>query len=385
MSRYATRLEAIQPFHVMRLLAQARRLESEGRDIIHMEVGEPDFPTPAPIVRAGMAALREGRTHYTPALGLPALREAISAYYRSRLGADVAADRIVVTPGASGALQLLMALLVEQGDRVLMADPGYPCNRNFAFLYDGKPVSIDVSQSEFQLSRAQLEAHWPDAGRTTVLVTSPSNPAGTLMSRQALTEIFSLVRQRNGYLVVDEIYQGLTYGGEAFTAAALDESIFVINSFSKFFGMTGWRLGWLVAPPDAVPALDRLAQNLFLSAPTPSQYAALAAFTPETLEILESRRQRFARRRDFLLPALQALGFRFPVTPEGAFYLFADCSALNVDSTTLAERLLEQAGVATTPGLDFSVHQPERWLRFAYTTSLARLREGVDRIASVIR
>ncbi len=384
MAGYARRLDRIQPFHVMRLLHRARELEAQGRDIIHMEVGEPDFDTPEPIVRAGVEALREGRTHYTPAVGLPRLREAIAGYYASRFGVDVSPERIVVTPGASGALQLLMALLANPGDRVLMADPGYPCNRNFAFLYDARPVAVDVSRDGFQLTPELVEQHWGDADGAMALLTTPANPTGAVIGREALAAIREVARRRGGHLLVDEIYQGLTYDGEPFTAAELGEDVFVINSFSKFFGMTGWRLGWLVAPPDAVPELDKLAQNLFLAAPTPSQYAALAAFEPETLAILENRRQRFEQRRDSLMPALENLGFRFAGQPSGAFYLYADCRGLGMDSDALSEALLEQAGVATTPGRDFSVIDPGRWLRFAFTTRRERLEEGVARIAAFL-
>ncbi len=382
---YADRLDAIRPFHVMRLLQRARELESRGRDIVHMEVGEPDFDTPEPIVRAGVEALRQGRTHYTPALGLPALRQAISDYYAHRFNVDVSPERIVITPGASGALQLLMALLVSPGDRVLMTDPGYPCNRNFALLYDGRPVAIDVFGDNLELTPRRVEQHWPDAGQTLVLLTTPSNPTGTVTSRDTLSGIYQTVRDRGGHLLVDEIYQGLTYDVESFTAAELGDDLFVINSFSKFFGMTGWRLGWLIAPSTAIPELDKLAQNLFLAAPTPSQYAALAAFEPETLDILEHRRQCFRRRRDFLMPALESLGFRFSGLPGGAFYLFANCRDLGMDSDLLSQALLEQAGVATTPGRDFSTANADDWLRFAFTTRRERLEEGVARIASFLR
>jgi len=383
--RPAARLSAIRPFHVMRLLARARALEAAGRDIVHMEIGEPDFDTAAPIVEAGRAALAAGRTHYTPAAGLPALREAIAGHYQDEYGVAVDPARILVTPGASGALQLIMAALVDPGDRVLMSDPGYPCNRTFVRLFGGEPVAVPGEpETGYQLTPRLAETHWGERVRA-LLAASPANPTGAILSADDLAGLAALARRRDARLVVDEIYHGLTYGVQAPTALAAGDDLFVLNSFSKYFGMTGWRLGWLVAPADWMEPLDVLAQNLFLAAPTPAQWAALAAFEPATREILEARRQAFAERRDFLLPAVRALGFRIAHEPEGAFYLYADCSALTDDSFAFCERLLEEAGVALTPGIDFGDAAPERHVRFAYTTDIARLREGVDRIERFLR
>ncbi len=383
--RPAARLSAIRPFHVMRLLARARALEASGRDIVHMEIGEPDFDTAAPIVEAGRAALAAGRTHYTPAAGLPQLREAIAGHYQREYGVAVDPARILVTPGASGALQLIMAALVDPGDRVLMSDPGYPCNRTFVRLFGGEPVAVPGEPgSGYQLTPRLAEAHWGDGVRA-LLAASPANPTGALLSADDLAGLAALARTRDARLIVDEIYHGLTYGVQAPTALAAGDDLFVLNSFSKYFGMTGWRLGWLVAPEDWVAPLDVLAQNLFLAAPTPAQWAALAAFEPATREILEARRQAFAERRDFLLPAVRALGFRIAHEPEGAFYLYADCSALTEDSFAFCERLLEEAGVALTPGIDFGDAAPERHVRFAYTTGIDRLREGVERIGRFLQ
>lgn len=380
----AHRLNAIAPFHAMALLARARELEAQGRSVVHMEIGEPDFATPQPVVDAGINALRQGKTHYTPAVGLPELREAIADYYLSQFQAKIDPRRVVVTPGASGALQLILAMLVNPGSQVLMADPGYPCNRNLVFLFEGEPVMVPVeAQHHYQLSTELLQHYWSD--RTScVMVASPSNPTGTVISRDRLEALLQTVRDRGGQLIVDEIYQSLWYEEVPETALTLGEDVFVINSFSKYFGMTGWRLGWLVAPEDAVDQLDKLAQNLFLSAPTPAQHAALAAFQPETQAILEQRRQEFQRRRDFLLPALRGLGFDISVEPQGAFYLYADCSRLTQDSFTFATELLENAGVAITPGIDFGRHKATRHVRFAYTTSMQQLQLGVERIAEFI-
>ena len=376
----ARRMAAIQPFYVMALLARARELEAQGRDIVHMEIGEPDFETPAPITAAGIEALRQGYTQYTPARGLLALRQAISAFYKTEHNFVVDPERIIITPGSSGALQLLMSTLINPGDQLLMADPGYPCNRNFVRLVEGEPLSIPVTaETGYQLTHGHLQQHWSSRSRA-VLVASPSNPTGTLISSDEMAQMAQFVQQRGGHLLVDEIYHGLVYGTRAETALAISDELFVINSFSKYFGMTGWRLGWLVAPLVYVPALERVAQNIFLSASTPAQYAALAAFLPETRLILEERRCIFQQRRDYLLPALRQLGFEIPVTPEGAFYLYANCSRFGDDSEEFCRRLLEEAGVAVTPGKDFGHQDPSRHLRFAYTTSLERLRLGVARI-----
>ncbi|MFN7086338.1 MAG: pyridoxal phosphate-dependent aminotransferase [Burkholderiales bacterium] len=378
----AQRVRDIEPFHVMALLARARELESAGRSIVHMEIGEPDFPTPQPVCEAAIAALAKGELFYTPALGLPRLREAIAAFYRSRYGVTVPASRIIVTPGSSGALLLAVAALVDRGDQVLMSDPGYPCNRHFVRLMEGEPVGVAVgADSNHQLTPELVARHW---GSRTVaaLVASPSNPTGTLIPAPQLKAMAELAQARGGALIVDEIYHGLVYDGVAETALGLAENVFIINSFSKYFNMTGWRLGWLVAPSRHVGEIDKLAQNIYLAAPTPSQYAALAAFEPETLAILEARRREFRARRDYLVPALRALGFEIPQVPQGAFYIYAGCAAFTRDSFAFCHELLEQAGVAITPGIDFGTYAAERHVRFAYTRPVAVLAEGVRRIAA---
>lgn len=376
----ARRMRGIAPFYVMDLLAEIRALEAAGRHVVHMEIGEPDFVTPEPIVRAGIEALQAGRTHYTPATGLMELREAIARHYAERHGVEVSPARIIITPGASGALQLVMGVLLNPGEQVLMADPGYPANRHFARLFDADALSVPVGpQTGYQLTADLLRQHW--TGRSvSALVASPSNPTGTLASREELAAMAEFVAAKGGGLIVDEIYHGLVYDEEAVTALAVSDDVFVVNSFSKYFGMTGWRLGWVVAPEAYVREIDKLAQNIFLAAPTPAQYAALAAFTPETSAILEQRRQTFRERRDFLLPELRALGFDIPVVPQGAFYLYADIRRLAEDSTQLCRQLLERAGVALTPGIDFGSHRAAEHLRIAYTTSLEELRTGVERL-----
>lgn len=385
MRRIASRMNDIEPFHVMALLGRAKALQAAGHDVIHLEIGEPDFPTPAPILAAGIQALELGLTHYTAAAGLPALRAAIAGHYARRFGVDVTPARIIVTPGASGALGLVTGLLFNPGDQVMLADPGYPCNAHFLRLINAVPQRIACGpEAAFQLDAAAVSRHWQASTRG-VLVATPSNPTGTLITAAGLDALHGAVRVREGVLIVDEIYQGLTYGAESVTALALpgaDEDVFVINSFSKYFGMTGWRVGWIVAPEWAIEPLERMAQNFFLAATTPSQHAALAAFLPETTVILEQRRNEMRDRRDCLLSALPALGFSVPVVPEGAFYLYCDVSAVTDDSFGFCERLLESAHVAVTPGRDFAGQDARRYLRIAYTAPVSRLQEAVARIAA---
>ena len=382
---YSARSRAIEPFHVMALLARANELQAAGHDVIHLEIGEPDFTTAAPIVEAGRAALAQGETRYTAARGLPALREAIAGFYQQRHGLNIDPQRILITPGGSGALLLASSLLVDPGKHWLLADPGYPCNRHFLRLVEGAAQLVPVGpQVRYQLTAELVARHW-NADSVGALVASPANPTGTLLSRDELAGLSAAIKARSGHLVVDEIYHGLTYGSDAASVLEVDDDAFVLNSFSKYFGMTGWRLGWLVAPPQAVPELEKLAQNLYISASTMAQHAALACFEPATLAILEERREQFRQRRDFLLPALRELGFDIAVEPEGAFYLYANISAFGGDAFDFCRHFLETEHVAFTPGLDFGRHQAEQHVRFAYTQNLARLQEAVERIARGLR
>ena len=380
-SSYSARSRAIEPFHVMALLSRANELQALGRDVIHLEIGEPDFTTAAPIVAAGQAALAAGHTRYTAARGLPRLREAIARFYEQRYQASIDPERVLITPGGSGALLLASSLLVDPGKHWLLADPGYPCNRHFLRLIEGAAQLVPVGpEVRYQLNADLVERHW-DRDCVGALVASPANPTGTVLSRDELAELSGALKARGGHLVVDEIYHGLTYGCDAASVLEVDDDAFVLNSFSKYFGMTGWRLGWLVAPADAVPELEKLAQNLYISAPSMAQHAALACFEPVTLEILEARRAEFARRRDFLLPALRELGFNIAVVPEGAFYLYADISSFGGDAFAFCRHMLETQFVAITPGLDFGRHQAGHHVRFAYTQDLPRLEQAVERIA----
>lgn len=374
----------IEPFEVMEIQTLARQVEARGEDVIHLEIGEPDFRTPAPVVEAAKRALDSQPMYYTSAMGLPALREAISRFYTERYKVDVPAARIIVTAGSSAALLLAFGVLLDADDEVLLADPGYPCNRHLIRTLGAVPKSIAVGAGErYQLTEELARRHWGSKTRM-AMVASPSNPTGTLVTPEETAKLATLVREKGGTLLMDEIYHGLTYGIDARTAAEEGDDILVVNSFSKYFQMTGWRLGWLVAPPQLVRKIETLAQNLFISPSAVAQHAALACFTPETLAIVEGRRAELDERRRFLIPALESLGFIVPVVPQGAFYIYADCSRLSDDSFTLARRILTEAHVAVTPGKDFGANHPERHIRIAYTQTVARLEEAVGRIRKLL-
>jgi aspartate/methionine/tyrosine aminotransferase len=381
----AARVADIAPFHVMEVQTAARALEAAGRSVVHMEIGEPDFPTPGPVLDAARAALADGGIYYTSALGLPALREAIARHYGDRYGVDVAPERVIVTAGSSAALLLVTALLVNRDEQILMTDPGYPCNRHFVRTLEGEPVAVPVDAStRYQLTADLVARRWGPRTRG-VLIASPSNPTGTTVEPAELARIATAVAERAGRLIVDEIYLGLSYdlapGARPASALALSDDLFVISSFSKYFNMTGWRLGWVVAPERHVRDLEKLAQNLYISPPTLSQRAALACFEPETIAICEARRDEFRARRDRLVPALRELGFGIPVMPTGGFFVYADTSALAGDSRAFCRDALERAGVAITPGVDFGTHRAEAHVRFAYTIARERIEDGIARLA----
>ena len=388
MLRQASRNDRIAPFHVMALLARAQALQADGHDVIHLEVGEPDFPTPAPIMAAGQRALAAGLTRYTPATGLPALRQAIADYYDERFAVALDPRRVIVTPGASGALQLALALLVNPGDGVLLTDPGYPCNRHFVELVNGipqmLPLCADGSMADVRVSADKLRQHW-QANTVATLLASPDNPTGTVLSGAVCSDIAATVHELGGALIVDEIYQGLVYERPVHTVLSDAPEALVLNSFSKYFGMTGWRLGWMVVPDEYVAALERMAQNFFIAPATMSQHAALAAFLPETRAELDRRRDVLNARRHLVLQALPELGMKVIGEPQGAFYIYVDASAVTDNSFTFCEQLLEQEFVALTPGADFGAgHGPEKCLRIAYTTDEARLQEALQRLRGFI-
>jgi len=385
----AARVAGIEPFHVMEVQTAARALEAAGRTVVHMEIGEPDFPTPPQVLAAAERALAGGRIYYTSALGLPELREAIARHYAERFGIAIAPERVIVTAGSSAGLLLVMALLVDRDEQILLSDPGYPCNRHFVRVLEGDPVGIPVGpETNYQLSAELIERAWSPRTRG-VLIASPSNPTGTQVPPKEMRDIAATVARLGGRLIVDEIYLGLSYDAKPQSALKLvgehADDLFVISSFSKYFNMTGWRLGWVIAPERQVRDLEKIAQNLYISPATVSQRAALACFEPETLALLEERRRAFRDRRDYLVPALRELGFGIPVMPTGGFFVYADSSRFAADSQAFCRDVLEAAGVAITPGIDFGRHRAAAHVRFAYTIEMAKLEDGVDRLRRFLR
>ena len=413
----ASRLQHVEPFYVMDVVRaaweQQAQWTAQGRSMIHLSVGEPDFTAPQPVVDAGIAALREGRSGYTLAPGLPALREAIAQHYADKHGVAVSPERIFITAGASGALTLACLLLVEPGSEVLMPDPTYPCNKNFVAAAGGRARLLPTSAAtRFQPTAAQIDAAWGPATRG-VLLASPSNPTGTSIEPEELARIAAVVRARGGFLMLDEIYLDLIYdprfgrSGLALDASIPSQSqgrpefglpprrehsvsglpgvVISINSFSKYFQMTGWRLGWMVVPEALVEPLTRLAGNLYICPSTPAQHAALACFTPFTLAEAERRRAEFQRRRDVIVPALQAIGLDVPVLPDGAFYVWADCSRHAADSWNFCFDVMRETGVVLVPGKDFATVQPERWFRLSYANSVENLHEAAGRLGAYLQ
>lgn len=380
LGQLAARLDNIAPFHVMELAKMAADLERQGRSIIHMGIGEPDFTAAQPVIDAAARAMADGRLQYTSATGLPELRSAIAKHYRDVYGIDVSPSRIVVTAGASAALLLACAALVEKGVEVLMSDPCYPCNRHFVAAFDGQAKMIASGpEHRFQLSADMVRANWSAQTRG-VLLASPSNPTGTSIGEGELRRIVDVVHEQKGFTIVDEIYNGLRHDALPFSALSLGDDVIVINSFSKYFNMTGWRLGWLVVPEQLVAPIEKLAQNLFICASSLAQHAGVACFTPEALAIYEARKAEFKRRRDYIVPALESLGFKVPVMPDGAFYVYADCSGLSDDADTLTRSMLNEAGVVMVPGLDFGPSTAHRYVRISYATSMENLQEAVARL-----
>jgi len=387
--KLAARLDHIEPFYVMECAKAAVEIASSpacaDSPMIFLNIGEPDFTAPPLVQDAAERTLRAGRTQYTDATGLMPLRERIARWYGERFGLDVAPRRIVVTAGASAALQLACLALINRDDEVLLPDPSYPCNRHFVAAAEGVPVLVPASPAErFQLSASGVAQAWSARTRG-VLLASPSNPTGTSIDPDEMRRIVDTVRERDGFTLVDEIYLGLSYD-ERFGRSALmhGDDVISINSFSKYFSMTGWRLGWMVVPERLVPAIERLAQNLYICPSTVAQHAALACFEPESIAEYERRRSEFRARRDFLVPALNGLGLTVPVMPDGAFYAWADCSRHASDSWDFCFELMRRAHVAITPGRDFGRHGSERYLRLSYASSMAHLQEAVERLRSAL-
>ena len=380
----AARLSQIEPFHVMEIATHARALEAQGRDVIHMEIGEPDFPTPQPVIDAAQSLLASGQIYYTSALGIRALREAISGHYRRLHGLDIAPERIIVTAGGSAALLLTCALLVGRDDEILLTDPSYPCNRHFVRVMEGVPRTLPVGPDDaYQFTAAMIDRAW---GRSTkgVLVASPSNPTGTSLHEGELKRIVDCVAAHGGLLISDETYAGLNYGRPPETALAHSDDAFVVSSFSKYWNMTGWRLGWLVAPERHVRDLEKLAQNLYISPAALSQHAALACFSDAAYAIAEARRKEFEARRDYFATALGKIGFKLPILPDGGFFVYADVSAFTRDSEKFASEMLDRTGVAFAPGIDFGEFRAREHVRMAYAVNMAKLQDGVARLAGAL-
>ncbi|GAB2532566.1 MULTISPECIES: pyridoxal phosphate-dependent aminotransferase [unclassified Simplicispira] len=392
--KISTRASRIEPFYVMEVAkaaqAMAREVAGTREPMIFLNIGEPDFTAPPQVAEAAARAIAAGATQYTQSLGLDALRERISGWYQQRFGVNVPARRIVVTAGASAALQLACLALVDAGDEILMPDPSYPCNRHFVSAAEGTAVLVPTTAEErFQLTADKVRAAWTDKTRG-VLLASPSNPTGTSIAPDELRRIHNVVQERGGITLIDEIYLGLSYEEQfSHTALAIDDNIISINSFSKYFNMTGWRLGWMVVPEALVPVVERLAQNLFICASTISQHAALACFEDESIAEYERRRAEFKARRDYFIPELQRLGLSVPVLPDGAFYAWADCSSacakLGVEgSWDFAFELMRRAHLAVTPGRDFGNFDPQRFVRFSTANSMAQLQESVARMRALL-
>jgi len=377
------RIDRIEPFRVMQLLERAKVLEAAGRKIIHMEIGEPDFPTPPAVIAAAHDHLDHGDNFYTPSTGSPELQQAISAWYKQEYGVDVAAQRILITPGTSGAFSLIYAALLDAGESVLLSDPGYPCQRNFIRLSGGEPINIPVGpEDRYHLSAALIEQHWQPHSRAAVVI-NPSNPTGTLIDDQAMAAIAAACHDHGGYLISDEIYHGLTYGARARCALEFDDHSIVVNGFSKRWAMTGWRIGWVIVPEALIDACRRVMQNIFIAAPTLSQHAAITAL--QAGDAVERMRTAYDERRRYLLQALPELGFEIVVEPQGAFYIYANISRITPDARAFCWDLLEQAGVAITPGEDFGVFKADKHVRFSYATGLDDIRQGVQRIRAFLQ
>lgn len=387
--KISQRAQAISPFLAMEFGKRAAALEADGHRVIRLNLGEPDFGAP-PAVRAELQRVAaQAALPYTGALGLPALREAIAGFYERAHGLSVSPDRVVVTAGASAALLLVTAALVDPGDEVLVGDPSYPCNRQFlsGFGADVRLVPTDAT-SRFQLDLAAVQRHW-SARTKGLMIATPSNPTGTSVPPAELAAICQWAQTRDAWRIVDEIYLNLSDaqpdGRPAPTVLASDPGACVINSFSKYFGMTGWRLGWTVVPDELVPAMERLAQNYYICAPTPAQLAALACFTPESIAVCEARKQEFSTRRALVLQGLADIGLSVPVLPDGAFYGYIDVSPTGLDAMQFCEQALQEAHVALTPGHDFGVQGSRRFVRLSYAASQADLREGLARLGRFTR
>jgi aspartate/methionine/tyrosine aminotransferase len=369
----------VPPFMVMDVMAAAERIEATGGHVIHMEVGQPAAPAPRTALAAAHRALDQGRIDYTSALGTPALRERIARHYRDAYGCAVDAGRIVVTTGSSGAFILAFLAMFEPGDRVAVTVPGYPPYRHILTALGCEPVLIETtSETRHALTGEALLAAHRKTPLKGVLVGSPANPTGTMMSREALTQLIAAAQGAGIRFISDEIYHGLDYAFAAVTAAELSPDALVINSFSKYFCMTGWRVGWMVVPEPLVRPIERLQQNLAISVPTLSQIAAEAAF--DGFEEMEAIKRGYLENRRILIEGLPRAGLSKFLPADGAFYLYADVSDFTSDSFAFAKTMLEEAHVAATPGVDFDPYHGKSFMRFSYARSADDMREAVARI-----
>ncbi|MFT3877810.1 MAG: aminotransferase class I/II-fold pyridoxal phosphate-dependent enzyme [Propioniciclava sp.] len=378
------RAQHAEPFHALAFGERAAALEADGHRVVKLSIGEPDFGAPPAVLEAMRDAMDGRPLPYTPALGLPALRAAIAGFYRDKHGVEVDPARIAITTGASSALLLATAATTEAGDEVIIADPSYPCNREMVTSFGGTLVSVPTTaDTRYQLDVASVEAAWSERTNA-VMIASPSNPTGTTIPFAELAAICDLARTHGAWRIVDEIYLDLAdpddNGTPAPTVLAADPEAIVIGSFSKYFGMTGWRLGWAVVPEELVAAVEKLAMHYFLSASTPAQHAALAAFTPESLAVCEQRRLELVARRHLVLDGLATLDLPVPVTPDGAFYVYIDVSRTGLDAWTFCERALDSAHVALTPGRDFATATANTHVRLSYAASREDLAEGLARL-----
>jgi len=372
----------IAPFYVMELLEKAKAMEARGEEIIHMEVGEPDFATPPSIKEEAIRAIRDNRTFYTHSLGLPELREKIAEYYERIEHIRVSPERVLITNGTSGAFLLLFATLLEKGRILAVSDPGYPCYRNFGTLVDAEILSLPVSEgTRFEITVECLGS--TDVTPQLLIISNPSNPTGVVYREETIYELYKFISSKGGMLIVDEIYSGLVYRGKLRTSLSISEDVIVVNGFSKAYAMTGWRLGWMVVPPALVRPIQKIAQNVFISPPSISQYAAMCAF--DEADELENMRKTYEERRDFMLPQLKGLGFSIPVDPEGAFYIYAGIDRWGLDSMEFVEKALREARVALTPGYDFGSYKAGSHIRFSYANSLEMLEEGCKRLETWLK
>jgi aspartate/methionine/tyrosine aminotransferase len=378
----STKLDKITPFYVMELLEEAKRMDAEGSDIVHMEIGEPDFGTPERIKEAALQAIRDNRTFYTESLGLPKLRERIAEYYYQDQGIAVSPKRIVITSGTSGAFSLLSAVLLGRNRSLVISDPGYPCYRNFGLLAGANLIPVPVDEdSDFQILPSMIERL--KKRPHLVMIANPSNPTGTLYGPGSLQALYDSVTAHKGVLLIDEIYRGLTYDGGFRSGVAISDDIIVVDGFSKVYAMTGWRLGWMVIPEELVRPVQKVSQNVYISAPTVSQYAALAAF--DSMDDVEQMKDKYRERRAFLVEQLQNLGFWLPAAPQGAFYVYAGIQRWNLDSMWFVRRALSEAKVAVTPGYDFGAYRAGQFVRFSYATDISKLKEGCRRLSEWLR